>query len=213
MNHILGSDGKLIYYLNKVGQMIILNVWFLIGCVPIITIGTSATAFYYSMIKTVRRERSYPTIEFWQSYKRNLVHGIVFTVGILASCLLVYFNREYVASKTTAIAPVLVIIYDVILVLLVLLISFLFPVMSRFSLKSTALLKMVFLMSIRHLPYTIGLTTGTALCGMLLLWVLPIPFILILPGVWCYISTFLVEPVLKKYMPKQQEGEDAWYYE
>ncbi len=213
MNPIFGSDSKLMYYLNKVGQIIILNVYFIIGCLPIFTIGTSITAFYYAMIKAVRRERSYPTTEFWQSYLRNLVNGILFTVSILAAFVLGYLNREYVASQTTQAAPVLVVIYDILFVLLGLLISFLFPVMSRFSLKRTTLLRMAIEMSIRHLPYTIALIAGTVFSGMLLLWVLPIPFLLILPGAWCYISTFLVEPVLKKYMGKPQEGEDAWYYE
>ena len=40
-----------------------------------------------------------------------------------------------------------------------------------------------------------------------------VALLLLLPGGWCYVSTFLVEPILKKYMPPKQEGDDSWYYE
>lgn len=213
LSNIFNSDGKLVNCLNKIGQVIMLNVLFLICCIPIVTIGSSITAFYYAMIKAVRRERSYPAKEFFQSFKRTFVNGIIFTIGTIGIGAIIYFNREYVAKQATASSPTMVIIYDILFILLILLLTFLFPVMSRFSLKATSLLRLAFIMALRHLPFSIALTAGTILCGMLLLWVLPIPFILILPGAWCYVSTFLVEPVLKKYMPKPQEGEDAWYYE
>ncbi len=211
--NIFGSDSKTIYYLNKIGQTIALTALFLLCCFPIITIGTSITSYYYTMIKSIRRERGYPTTEFLQAFRRNFLKGSVVTIGIAAIGSLLYVNREYVASSGSVTSPAMIITYDILFILLLLLIIFIFPAMSRFNLKLLSLLRLSLIMALRHLPTTIVLTAGVLICGILLLYVVPIPFIVILPGVWCYLSTYLVEPVLKKYMPKPEKDEDAWYYE
>lgn len=213
MNQIFGSDSKLIYYLNKIGQTIALTALFLLCCIPIITIGTSVTSYYYAMIKSIRRERGYPTTEFLQSFRRNFFKGSVVTIGIASIGCLLYVNREYVAKSGDATSPAMVITYDILFILLLLCIMFIFPAMSRFDLKLTSLLRISFIMAIRHLPTTIVLTAGVLFCGILLLYVVPIIFLVVLPGAWCYVSTYLVEPILRTYMPVPKEGEDAWYYE
>ena len=213
MNQIFGSDGKLMYYLNKIGQVITLTLVFVICCIPVITIGTSVTSFYYAMMKSIRRERGYPTTEFLQSFKRNFVKGSVVTIGIASIVGLLYLNREYVAKSGSATSPWMVVIYDILFVILLLLVMFIFPAMSRFQLKLSSLLRLSLIMALRHLPTTVVLAAGITLSGILQLYVVPIPFLVVLPGAWCYVSTYLVEPVLKQYMPEPKEGEDAWYYE
>lgn len=213
MNQIFGSDGKLMYYLNKIGQVITLTLVFVICCIPVITIGASVTSFYYAMMKSIRRERGYPTTEFLQSFKRNFVKGSVVTIGIASIVGLLYQNREYVAKSGSATSPWMVVIYDILFVILLLLVMFIFPAMSRFQLKLSSLLRLSLIMALRHLPTTVVLAAGITLSGILQLYVVPIPFLVVLPGAWCYVSTYLVEPVLKQYMPEPKEGEDAWYYE
>lgn len=213
MNFSFGSDGKLFYYLNKIGQILILTTLFLVSCIPIITIGSSITSFYYAMIKSIRRERGYPTTEFLSCFRRNLLKGSIVTLGLGSAFGLLYVNREYVAKQGDVTSPGMVIVYDFLFIVLLLLVMFIFPVMSRFHLKLSALLRLSLVMALRHLPITICLTAGVLLSGILLYYVVPIPFIVVLPGAWCYASTYLVEPVLRKYMPKPKEDEEAWYYE
>lgn len=210
---MFSTDSPLMKTLSKIGNIIILNFLFLLGCIPIITIGTSISALYYAMMKSVRKERSYPMKEFLRAYKRNLVNGCLFTLGIAACSFLLYVNREYVALAQTTVSLIMIVIYDALFCLLVFITLFLFPVMSRFEMTRISLLRLSLIMTFKHLPYTICLFAGFIICVMLLLWVLPIPFLFILPGAWCYASTYLVERVFKHYMPKPKEGEDAWYYE
>lgn len=208
----LSSDGKIITTMTKIGHIVLLNILCIVCCLPIITIGSSITSFYYAMVKSVRKERSYPTKEFFRSFKRTLLSGGVITISLILIGALFYINREYVAKGENTNSLTIVIIYDSLILLLLGFLTYIFPVLSRFQLKLSSLLKMALLMEFRHLPYTILLIIGTVICGYLL-WVLPLPFWLILPGGWCYFSSFLLERILKVYMPKPQEGEDAWYYE
>ncbi len=208
----LSSDGKIITTMTKIGHIIMLNVLCILCCLPVITIGSSITSFYYAMVKSVRKERSYPSREFFLSFKRTLLSGSFITIIVILIGTLFYFNREYVAKGETMSSLILLIIYDVLMLLLLGFLTYVFPVLSRFQLKISTIVKMSLLMEFRHLPYTIILVSGTLLCGYLLL-VLPLPFWLLFPGGWCYLSSYILERILKVYTPIPQEGEDAWYYE
>ena len=54
-----GLDGKLFRGLTKAGDFIILAVITVVFCLPVVTIGASLTAAFYSGIKLVRDEESY----------------------------------------------------------------------------------------------------------------------------------------------------------
>lgn len=208
----LSSDGKIIATMTKIGHIIMLNILCILCCLPIITIGSSITSFYYAMVKTVRKERSYPAKEFFRSFKRTLLPGVFITIILIMFGAFLYMNREYVAKGENTNTLTLIIVYDAFILLLLGFLTYVFPVLSRFQLKLRSIFKMTLYMEFRHLPNTILLIIGTIFCGFLL-WVLPLPFWLLLPGGWCYLSTFLLEHILKIYTPKPQEGEDAWYYE
>ncbi|NTV77905.1 MAG: YesL family protein [Clostridiales bacterium] len=213
MGNLLSVDGAFIRILTKLGNLILLNVLWIIGCIPLITIGTSTTAFYYATVKTVRRERSYPAKEFWQSYRKNLLRGSLVTLVFLALALLLYLNREYAATITKGTSITKIILYDGILLVAAAQVVCIFPVLSRFSLGLVQIWKLTFVMSIRFLPYTILLMIGTLTALYLQFRYLPIPMIFMIPALWCYTASYLMERMLKKFTPKPLEGEDAWYYE
>ena len=51
MNGIFNYDGKFARALQKVSDVIIASVLWIIGCLPLLTIGTSTTALNYVAIK------------------------------------------------------------------------------------------------------------------------------------------------------------------
>jgi protein-S-isoprenylcysteine O-methyltransferase Ste14 len=73
-------------------------------------------------------------------------------------------------------------------------------------------------MSIRHLPFTIAMVIVSA-AGIVGTFFIPL-LIFIAPAVVVLINSFLMERILKKYMPKSEEtteeehsGKDEWYLE
>lgn len=208
LKDLFAHDGKLVGIVQKIGEVILLNLVFLLTCIPIITIGSACTSFYYAMIKSVRREHGSPVVEYFSSFKRTLKKGI----GITAFTIVWLFGLYYgltVAGDNASIT--ISSIYGVILAVTVGMLIYVFPVFSRFEMKVSGIMKMSFVMCIRHLPVTLLVAAGSALLGWLLIYIVPIPCILILPGFWCLLVTYPMEWVLQKYMP-QSEDEDAWYY-
>lgn len=228
MGEFFSSEGPLIGFLQKIGMLIVLSVLFLLCSFPLVTMGAAASALYYAVAKSVRRERGYPTKEFFRAFKRNLKNGTVLTVIFGGLAALILYNREVLwqaSSGEREMLPeimmgspdggtlTLYVIYDGMLIFLAMLAVYLFPVLSRFAMKLSDIVKLSFVMSLRFFYFTVLLTAGTGILIYLQWKALPMPTILLLPGGWTYLSSFLLEKAMKKYITAPKEGEDAWYLE
>lgn len=214
MKNFLNADGPLVGLLDKIGQLILLGVCWIIGSIPIVTLGTASTALYYAVMKSVRRGQGYSLGEFWKSYKANLGRGVLaflpmlLMAGILCFNLWTLYNAENSSQNgTLMLASILC------LVLICFMWVYLWPVLSRFSMGVGDAWKLAFVMALRFIPYSLAITAGTALLVAAQIWILPVPAILLIPGPWCFVTTFMMEKALRKYMPAKQENDDAWYYE
>lgn len=224
MGNFFSSEGPLYQFLDKAGRLILISLVWILCCIPVVTVLPATAAFYYTVIKSIRRGHGYLLREYFSSLKSNIKRGILLsTIWLFTIALLLFNIRTMWASET---------LYGLVITMLNLILIFfgigfgvyICPMLSRFSIQTGRLVRLASVMVFRHLPVTILLSAGTGGCIMLVYLafqtvsseedVMPlIALLLILPGVWCYISTFLVEPVLKKYMPPPKEGESAWYYE
>ena len=90
MDNIFSYDSKFIEALDNISDIIILNLLFIISCIPIITIGTSITSMYYVALKMVRDENSSVIKLFIKSFKENFkISTIVWTLMIVICGVLV----------------------------------------------------------------------------------------------------------------------------
>lgn len=69
-------DSKPMQVLGAFADMIVLNVCFLIGCLPAVTVGASMSALYAAMLRRQRGEGSGVFAAFWKDWKQNLRPGI-----------------------------------------------------------------------------------------------------------------------------------------
>lgn len=210
---LFNPEGGVVYALTKAGQVIILNIVWLLSCIPIFTFGTATTSLYYAMMKNIRRNRSYPLVEYMASFKRTFVRGSAFTVIAGVWFMLLYHLWAIARGQQGATGIFLGRIYIALGVLSAAILIYLFPVLSRFTMSMSAMVKLAFVMAVRYIGYTILILAGsTALC-VVWFYYLPLPAILFWPGAWCYVCTFMIEKALRKYMPASDGNEDAWYYE
>lgn len=214
MRKILTFEGPIIQFFHKTGELIIATMLFLLFCIPIVTVGASITSFYYTVIKSVRRERGYVTAEFMCSLRRTLGRGSILTVGMLAWFGLLWLGKRQTNGH-------MALAYNTLIIVSICVSVYIFPVLSRFEMNLTGIVKLSFVMSIRYFYYTIPILIGTVLLVWFQYFYLPIPCIFILPGVWCYMVTFMMERALLGYMPAKEEVKedsqsietDAWYYD
>lgn len=210
MEKLLNTEGPVIGFLNKTGELIILSLLWGLGCLPIITIGTSNAALYYAVAKSIRCNQGSAVKEFISGYRANLGRGTGITAvsavlaGVLCRNLAVLQHEPqgFLTGGTVVMLAALACIW-----------VYVGPVLSRFSISFPEVWKLTFAMALRHLPITALLLAGTIVLTMVQIFVLPMATVLILPGLWSYLATFLVEPALRRYMPEKTEEDNAWYFE
>ena len=77
MGRIFSLDSPLFSFLNKVADLILLNILTMICCLPIITIGASMTALHYVVLKMVRDEESYIVRSYFKSFRQNFKQATI----------------------------------------------------------------------------------------------------------------------------------------
>ncbi len=91
----LQIDSPIITTGIKITNLLILNLYWFIGCLPIITIGTSTIAAFTVTLKmTEDRESPGMTSQFWSAYIHNLKHGIPLTLILAAAAYSVWLDFQ-----------------------------------------------------------------------------------------------------------------------
>ncbi|MBO5197386.1 MAG: YesL family protein [Lachnospiraceae bacterium] len=199
--------------------MMFLSILWIVCCIPFITIGPATSALYYVMVKVIRRGRGYVFREFVHSFKENFKVGAISTIILLIAAAVLVIDYQFakqMIEQSSTLGNVLYAVYFAVIIIVCLMTVFIFPILSRFTLKVKDLFKTTFFMSIRHLPTSILLILIVVVSAVAI-WLTVIGAILI-PAVCAWICSFLIERIFKKYMPKPEEsdeesGKDTWYLE
>lgn len=213
MNNLFNPDNKFFTFMSRVADLMILNIICIICCLPIVTAGASITAMYYVTLKMARNEESYIVKGFFHSFRQNLkqgviIHLIMLAVGILLAFDL-YFSRMMQGQST--VYKVFGYLFMVGIALYLMVLTYIYPVLSKFynSVKNT--FRNSFLMSIHHFPYTLAMMVITVLPVILMFAVTrAFPFVLLFYfllgfATIAYIhSTFFVK-IFDKYIPEGSE--------
>ena len=64
-------DSPFMRFLTKMADLIILNILYMICCIPIVTIGAASTALYTVSMKAVKNEESYIIRGYFKAFKEN----------------------------------------------------------------------------------------------------------------------------------------------
>ena len=200
-------------FMNKVGDIILLSVLWLVSSLPVVTMGTATCAAYYTAAKVLRHHSGYVSKEFLRSFKQNLRSSIVFNIFYLIFLMLLVFNYIYFSGSASEISFYLRCVYIVLGFMLLGIMLYTYILLSRFELGCGRLFHMAFIISFRHLHITAALVLMCVVAAVLI-YLMPWA-VLILPGLVFYGMTFLAERVMKRYMrhPESESTEsDMWYY-
>lgn len=196
------KDGRLFHMVDKAADLVVLGILWLVTSLPIITIGTSSTALYYAVAKTVRFGEGKSVKEYFRAWKANALQGCVSTALYLMIAGAIVSAVQVTESLWLALIPALGAVGTAI---------YFFPVLSRFTLSTIQCFQVsVFLMA-RYPAQTVGLLLTFVLCGAV---TVIFPFLLpVLCSFYTFYSTFFLEKTFKEYMnPEQIEGRE-WYLE
>ncbi|MBA4383495.1 MAG: hypothetical protein C0410_02045 [Anaerolinea sp.] len=217
MRTLFNPDGPLFLFGEQLFNIMVVSILWVICCIPIVTILPATSALYYVAVKQVRKNNGSFLNNFFGSFRDSLRTGIPLTCIVLiyatAMVAVIWTMNSMTKNGTTILASgYLSFAAKALLLPLLFIQPYLAPVISRFSMSVGALLKLSIVMSLRFFWRTILLLvlfTGSAI----LLWFIPY-LIVVLPGACALVCSFILEPALRKYMPKHDTNEPIpWYWE
>lgn len=148
------TDNVVMRALGKIGDMICLNVMWLICCIPIITIGASTTALYTVMLRMVKNEEGYIFRGFLKAFKSNFKQSTLIWL-ILLFLGIVWTVDFRVAGFMPGMAGI--ILSAIFLALGFILLSvmiYIFPLTARYENGIKATFKNALILTVAKLPYT-----------------------------------------------------------
>lgn len=159
-------DSPVMRVLGRLGDIIILNMIFVVGCIPVITIGTSLSALYTVAMKMARGEDPYVWKEFWKAYKRNFKPATICWIIMAVVALLLFVDFRVIGVLKGSMYSVMRMVLAIILGMWILMFQYLFPYIARFENSITATLRNALLLAAAHIPSTIvivGLSVGSVI--------------------------------------------------
>ena len=215
MGNLFNMDNAFFRFMGKLFDVVALNLVFIIVCIPIVTIGPAISALYYASVKSIRRDRSYPIKEFFKAFKRDFKQSFIVGLILVLAAAIIYvdirFVVDYIKNDFTAMRYVYLVIGLVISFISV----YIFPLISRFSLKISGLFRLSFYLAIRHLLTTI--VSIILLFGVFVLVYISAGLaLLFVPVLVNLLISIMMEKVLIKCMDMVQtdenyENKDQWY--
>lgn len=208
-NKIFDQDNPFWRGMGRIFDVCVLNVLWLLCCIPIVTIGPSTTALYYAMINLVRGEESYVSRDFLRSFRRDFKKSLL--VGLLLMAVGGFLAMDiYIAYKSgKGIYTFFMVFFFIVFVLWAFVALYTFPLLAKFenSVKNTLIL--AFTLSIKNLSQTLMMLFALVL-ALWLCHLLP-GLMFIAFGMVCEFQSTLFAVILKPWLPKlasETEDED-----
>ena len=190
--------------MTQITDCIFLSLFWLLGCIPVVTIGASFAALYDATFRGFRQGDKHCWSRFGQVYKDNwkasIVPTLVFLAGVsaLTKALIALWN----SAVAGAVSWMLFSGGAFVGVLILGILSLMFPVLSRFENSFSGLQKNTFFLAMAHLPRTLILGMLNAVAALLCVrYIFPLFF---LPSLTALIGSLLIEPMFKPYMSSEE---------
>jgi uncharacterized membrane protein YesL len=198
--NFLNPDNALMVTMSQITDCILLSLMWLLGCFPIITVGASSAALYDSVRQCLRGTERNPLSRFLKSFRRDLKAGLI--PGLLYLAALWLGGKAMIALWNSAVGGscswMVFAGCAFVAVMMLGVLSVLFPLLSRFENPLGALLRNTVMLALANMPRTVALGVLNALCGWLCVrFIFPLFF---LPALASLISTYLLEPMFKPYL-------------
>lgn len=217
MFHI-DPDGPIMGGLTKLANLVLLNLWFVLCCLPVFTIGASFTALMDMTTRMVKGEEgSAITKGFFKAFKENF--GKSTTIWLIQFILILLCGCDFFIGQRLVTSSGLQLVFYAIWAIATMLVLFTtwyaLTLQAIFENRPLQTIKNGLLISVGRFPYSL-------LIGVLFLSPLSLVFmslkqaIFIFPlvvMVWfaaaAYGAAFIFQKALKPFFPQEETGEDA----
>ena len=124
---------KLFRIFDKFGDLFMLNIYFFVTCIPIITIGAAFTALYTVTNKMVTDKEGPVRQEYFKAFKSNIKQSTIIWIIDLVIFYLMYVQYAYISLNSNQTARILYIVLGFEFIFMVFAFPLQWPMVARYE--------------------------------------------------------------------------------
>ena len=148
-------DSPVMRFLGRIGDIIILNLIFVVTALPVITVGTALSALYTVAMKLARGEDPSVLREYMRAFRRNMKPATICWLIMAAAGALIFLDFRLVGAFGGALYTVVRLLLAMIFGVWMLTFLYLCPYIARFENTGFHSVKNALFLSAAHLPSTV----------------------------------------------------------
>lgn len=206
MKKIFDLNSPLIRWLGKFADLMILNILYIVSCLPVFTVG-AATAALYDVTTRLLTDDALIWRNYWQAFRSNFKKATLIWLLLLLFAVAIYCCAIFYWSYELPNGDLCMILLSIVTVVWLCAFSWVFPLQARFENTVKSTLTNSLLCSWSYLPKTALMAVLNAV---------PVVVFLFLPGIlvnyiyvfliiWFSLSAYLITKLLCKTMDQLEE--------
>lgn len=197
-------------FINTLCNFVVLNLVFLISCLPVITIGTALSSLYYVTLREARGEYGYLVRTYIKEFRKNLKSGtaafaVLFVIGaVILFNLAFWFNLGGIpAAVITGLMAVGAIVW-------LFTFTYTFPLIARFNNSTKQTLINAFCLMMSNVKATLALLLIYVMVLFLCVFLVPMKLMMVLFGFAfiAYCQSFVFKKVFEPYEKELEKAEE-----
>lgn len=210
MSNIFNLNSPVYQFLGKVTDLLILNLLWLICCIPIITIGPATAAMYYVAMKILNDEYTGITRPFFHSFKQNFLQGIALTLIFAVTAFLLFFDYRFCRTFEGTAEKIMIGAFIFFGVVYLMIVSYTFPLLSQYNNTIFGTIKNALFLALTKIPTALEIVLLNMAPFLVLYlfpdtigWIVPILFLLA-PAFITYANCMLFRKVCADFVKMQE---------
>ena len=199
---------------ERLTNLVVLNLLYLVFCIPIVTIGPATAALHYVTLKYAANEEDRVWAPFIHSFRQNLKQGIL--VGLIATAVGVFlaFDLYWIYQMVNAgqaFDKVVLVLVSLACVVYLMMTAYIYPLLARYDNSIKQMFRTAIILAIRHLPATLCMAVISA-APIILLMYTPTTFMVSLTFYFfigfaaiAFLHDKLIHRIFLQYTPKEPE--------
>ncbi|MBD5162479.1 MAG: DUF624 domain-containing protein [Oscillibacter sp.] len=211
MGNLFNPDAFLWRWCSRILDIMVLSLFWLLCSLPVVTVGAASAALYDAAVHGIRWDEAGACARFFRTFRRELKTAVPAALLWGAALAVLLWCGQQIGVAIQEPGPVLAATAALAALLLFVLgtVSWLFPLLSRFTFSFGALNRTAGQFFMAHLPSSVllALLLVVSVRACARFW-FPVFFV---PCTEALLASFLVERAFRKHMPPEEKeaGEDA----
>ena len=148
-------DGPLMSALIYIGELILLNVVYVLCCVPVVTIGAATAAMYKVTLDNANGYSGAVIKRFFQAFRYNFKKATIEWIVMLGVAVFLYIDFQIITQTTFSLIHVVEIVFIIVLFLYLPTLTFVFPIQAYYENTVAKNLKNAVALGIAKFPQSI----------------------------------------------------------